>query len=79
MAPPTKSGYYWLRTTSRYATTGKILVNRPEIVHVVMEYTFRRKVVPFIISGCWRGPLADMKDEDCEWSEEITSPFKETQ
>lgn len=78
MAPPTKTGYYWLRTTSRFGASGSV-VNRPEIVLVHMEYTFRRKVVPFVIAMNWRGPLAEMKDADCEWSDEIISPFKEPQ
>jgi hypothetical protein len=64
---PNITGYYWLRTYSSFGTP-----NRPEIVLICMEYTFRKKVVPYVISTIWRGPLGEVEGD---WSEILPSPF----
>jgi hypothetical protein len=64
---PTTSGYYWLRT---YSMAGK--PNIPEVVVVCMEYTYRNKVVPFVVSTIWKGPLAKVEGD---WGERLESPF----
>jgi hypothetical protein len=64
MSCPTVSGYYWIVWKNS---------DRPEIVRVVMDYTFRRKVVPFVLGQFWKGPLSNM--HDVTWSEKIQCPF----
>lgn len=75
---PAVDGWYWLRQTHRFGAAG-VSVDTPEIVRIVMGYTFRRKVVPFVVALNWRGPLDGMKLADCEWAGPVLCPFKESQ
>jgi hypothetical protein len=64
---PTKSGYYWMQPYDSFGKPYNL-----QIVYVQMNYTFRKKVVPFVIALTWRDPLEDLNNY--EWSERIECP-----
>ena len=69
---PTKTGWYWVQGTNR--TTG-VPTGTPYIVHVCMEFTHRRKVVPSVIGNGWHQPLVDSQ---YYWSDQILPPSVKT-
>ena len=66
---PTKTGYYWLQY---YNPVTGLPSENAEIVYVVFQVLYRRKLVDRVCGRFWQCNLEQVND--AKWSEEIICP-----
>lgn len=77
---PTETGWYWYFSASEewkqgYRTGRVAYSGQPELVRIQMNYSYRNKIVPYIIGMDWRGPLAKMGNgRPGYWSAKLEEP-----